>query len=76
MVAAVRGLSCAAPDMAAWDEGGNLPVSSSLRIRDFKSSNSSQTVEGAVVDSVDSVPSTRALSISPRARSVASEVDG
>lgn len=76
VVAAVRGLSWAAPEMAAWEEGGSFPVSSSLRIRDFKSSSSSQTVEGAVVDSVDSVPSARALSVSPRARSVTSEVDG
>lgn len=51
-------------------------MSSSLRMRDFKSSSSSQTVEGAVVDSVDSVPSARARSVSPRARSVTSEVDG
>lgn len=76
VVAAVRGLSCAAPDIAAWDDGGNFPVSSSLRILDFKSSSSSQTVEGAVVDGVDSVPSARALSVSARARSVVSEVDG
>ena len=52
-VVAVRGRS--AVDIAAAEETGNLPVNSNLRIRDFKSSNSSQTVEGAVVDIVDSV---------------------
>lgn len=52
-VVAVLGLS--ADDMAAADEGGNLPVNSSLRIRDLRSSNSSQTVEGAAVEAVDSV---------------------
>ena len=54
-VVAVRGLSVAG-DIAAPEDGGIRPVSSSLRILDFKSSSSSQTVEGAVVDMDDSVP--------------------
>lgn len=57
VVVAVRGLSPETLDIAAADEGGNFPVSSNFRILDFKSSNSSQTVDGAVVDKVDSVPS-------------------
>lgn len=36
------------------DVGGSRPVSSSFLIRDFKSSSSSQTVEGAVVEIVPS----------------------
>ena len=76
VVAAVRGLSLDVPEIAAWDDGGSFPVSSSLRIRDFRSSSSSQTVEGAVVDNVDSVPSARGFSASPRILSVASEVEG
>lgn len=75
VVAAVRGRSWAAPEIASCEDGGSLPVSSSLRIRDLRSSSSSQTVEGALVDRVDSVPS-RALSVSPRTRSGVSEVDG
>lgn len=43
--------------MAAPDVGGSFPVNSNLWIRDFKSSNSSHTVDGAVVETVDSVPS-------------------
>lgn len=42
-------------DIAAAEDGGSFPVSSNFRIRDFKSSSSSQTVEGAVVEMVDSV---------------------
>ncbi len=57
VVVAVRGRSRVALDTAAADELGSCPVSSSLRILDLRSSNSSQTVEGAVVESVDSVPS-------------------
>jgi hypothetical protein len=53
-VVAVRGLSFE-PVIAAADEGGSFPVSSSFLILDFRSSNSSQTVEGAVVEIVDSV---------------------
>ena len=63
-VVAVRGRS--AEDIAAAEDDGSLPVSSSFRIRDFRSSNSSQTVEGAVVDIVDSV----ALMSAYRGRSV------
>lgn len=57
VVVAVGGLSPDACDTAAPDVAGSFPVSSSFRIRDFRSSNSSQTVDGAVVDVVDSVPS-------------------
>lgn len=41
--------------IAAADDGGSFPVNSSFRILDFKSSSSSQTVDGAVVEIVDSV---------------------
>lgn len=57
VVAAVRGLSAAADDMAACEDGGNFPVNSRLRIRDLRPSSSSQTVDGALVDKVDSLPS-------------------
>jgi hypothetical protein len=57
VVVAVGGLSADALDIAAPDVGGSFPVNSSLCILDFNSSSSSQTVEGAVVDTVDSVPS-------------------
>ena len=57
VVVAVGGRSRTVLDIAAFDEAGNIPVISSLRILDFMSSSSSQTVEGAVVDTVDSVPS-------------------
>src|SRR5271163_3498385 len=56
-VVAVRGLSPVAEDIAAADEEGNFPVNSSFLMRDFRSSSSSQTVDGAVVDMVDSVVS-------------------
>jgi hypothetical protein len=75
VVAAVRGRSVDTLDMAAVDDEGNFPVSSSFLILDFKSSSSSQTVDGAVVDSVDSVPSSRAFSVSALARSAASDVE-
>lgn len=52
-VVAVRGRSVDV--MAAADEGGSLPVSSSFLILDLRSSSSSHTVEGAVVEMVDSV---------------------
>ena len=56
--AAVRGLSAEPFGIAAWEEEeGSLPVNSSFRIRDLRSSNSFQTVEVASVDTVDSVPS-------------------
>lgn len=63
VVAAVRGRSPETLDMAAADDEGILPVNSSFLIRDLRSSSSSHTVDGAVVDKVDSVvPSCRALS--------------
>jgi len=62
VVVAVRGRSPEADEIAAPDDGGNFPVNSSLRIRDFMSSSSSQTVDGAVVETVDSVPSPRGVS--------------
>lgn len=57
VVVAVGGLFSVALLTAADDVGGILPVSSSLCIRDLRLSNSSQTVEGAVVDAVELVPS-------------------
>ncbi len=57
VVVAVGGRSFEARDMAAPAVGGILPVNSSLCILDFKSSNSSHTVDGAVVETDDSVPS-------------------
>jgi hypothetical protein len=57
VVVAVGGLSPDACETAAPEVAGSFPVSSSFRIRDFKSSSSSQTVDGAVVEAVDSVPS-------------------
>lgn len=58
VVVAVGGRSVEARDIAAPEVAGNLPVNSNLCIRDFNSSNSSHTVDGAVVETVDSVPST------------------
>lgn len=76
VVAAVRGRSPETLDMAAAEDEGNLPVNSSFLIRDLRSSNSSHTVEGAVVDNVDSVvPSCLAFSPSNRARSAASDME-
>lgn len=57
VVVAVGGRSCEARDIAAPDVGGSLPVNSSLCILDLRSSSSSHTVDGAVVDTDDSVPS-------------------
>jgi hypothetical protein len=57
VVVAVGGRSFEARDIAAPEVAGNFPVNSSLCIRDLRSSNSSQTVDGAVVDTDDSVPS-------------------
>lgn len=74
VVVAVRGRSPDALDMAAADEAGSFPVSSSFRIRDLRSSSSSQTLDGAVVDNVDSVPSCLALSDSSRERSPTSDL--
>ena len=48
VVVAVCGRSPEPFDTAAPDVIGILPVNSSFRIRDFRSSSSSQTVEGAV----------------------------
>ena len=55
-VVVVRGLSELAPPpvTAAFEVGGIFPVSSSFLIRDLRSSNSSQTVEGAVCESTES----------------------
>ena len=61
VVVAVGGRSFNAFDIAAFDEFGSAPVSSSLRSLDFSSSSSSQTVDGAVVDTVDSVPAARGI---------------
>lgn len=57
VVVAVGGRSSESLDIAAPDVAGIFPVSSRRWIRDFRSSNSSHTVEGAFVDVVDSVPS-------------------
>jgi hypothetical protein len=57
VVVAVAGRSSDILETAAPEVDGSFPVSSSLLIRDFRSSSSSQTVDGAVVDAVDSVPS-------------------
>jgi hypothetical protein len=54
VVVAVGGRSSDNLDTAAPEVDGSLPVSSSL---DLRSSSSSHTVEGAVFDKVDSVPS-------------------
>jgi hypothetical protein len=54
VVVAVGGLSPVARETAAPDVAGGLPVNSSFRILDLRSSNSSQTVDGAVVDVVPS----------------------
>ena len=51
-VAAVRGLS-----ILPLLDGGIFPVPSSFRILNLRSSSSSHTVDGAVVETVDSVPS-------------------
>jgi hypothetical protein len=73
---AVRGLSLGLLYIAAADDGGSFPVSSNFLIRSLRSSSSSQTVEGAAVDKVDSVPSARDLSVSILARSFPSEAEG
>lgn len=57
VVVAVGGLSLDARDMAAPDVAGSFRVSSRRFMRDLRSSSSSHTVEGAVVETVDSVPS-------------------
>ncbi len=62
VVVAVGGLSADVCEMAAPDEGGNLPVNSNFLIRDFRSSNSSHTVEVAVVEEVEFVSVARDIS--------------
>lgn len=57
VVVAVGGRSSVNLDTAAPEVGGSLPVSSRRWMRDLRSSSSSHTVEGAVFDVVDSVPS-------------------
>jgi hypothetical protein len=57
VVVAVGGRSSDNLDTAAPEVDGSLPVSSSRCILDLRSSSSSHTVEGAVFDKVDSVPS-------------------
>lgn len=78
VVVAVGGLSLEARDIAAPDVGGSFPVNSNLCIRDLSSSNSSHKVDGAVVDTVDSVPSaTRGVSVlSCRCTSMVRETSG
>jgi len=49
---------------AVVEEVGSLPVSSRLLSRVFRVSSSSQTVEGAVVEAVDSVPPARDVRLS------------
>lgn len=75
-VFAVRGLSLEGLYMAAEDDEGSFPINSNFLMRSLRSSSSSQTVDGAVVDAVDSVPSNRDRSVSACARSVASDADG
>lgn len=53
-VVAVRGRYSSGLPIAALEVGGNFPVSSSFLIRDFRSSSSSHTVEGAVFESMES----------------------
>ena len=61
VVVAVSGRSPVVVAMAAPDEAGILAVSSSFFNLDFKSSSSSKIVEGAVVETVDSVPPARGV---------------
>ena len=77
VVVAVRGRSLDVEITAAPDDCGNFPTSSSLRNRDFMSSSSSQNVDCAVVEAVDSVPSARGVSgVEPRSMSVLRFVRG
>lgn len=57
VVVAVGGRSLKTFEMAASEVGGSFPVSSSFRILCLRSSTSSHIVEGAVVETVDAVPS-------------------
>lgn len=61
VVVAVGGRSVIALVIAAPDDVGILAVSSSFRSLDLRSSNSSKMVDGAVVETVDSVPSGRGV---------------
>ena len=74
-VFAVRGLSFVGVYIAAEDDEGSLPVSSSFLMRSLRSSSSSQTVDGAVMDNVDSLPSARDRSVSARGRPITSEFE-
>ena len=57
VVVAVRGRS-PEPFETAWpDVAGSFPVNSNFFIRDLSSSSSSQTVDGAVFEFTESVPS-------------------
>ena len=49
-------LACVVPDTVPFGALPILPVTSSFRMRDLRSSSSSHTVDGAVVETVDSVP--------------------
>ena len=57
VVVAVSGRSPVAVEIAAPDEAGSFAVSSSFLNLDLRSSSSSNMVDGAVVETVDSVPS-------------------
>jgi len=61
VVVAVGGRSFVTLVIAAPDDAGILAVSSSFRSLDLRSSSSSKIVEGAVVETVDSVPSARGV---------------
>jgi hypothetical protein len=55
---------------------GSFPVNSSLCMRDLRSSSSSHTVDGAVVETVDSVPSAGRGISGPSCMSVVRETKG
>jgi hypothetical protein len=76
VVVAVGGRSLEARDIAAPDVAGSFPVSSSRCMRDLRSSSSSQTVDGAVVDTVDSVPSAARGVTGPSFTSAVRETSG
>ena len=61
VVVAVAGRSPVATEIAAPDESGILPMSSSLFSLVLRSSISSHSVDGAFVDTVDMVPSARGV---------------
>lgn len=76
VVVAVGGRSLDIGETAVLDVAGSFPVNSSLCMRDFRSSNSSHTVDGAVVDTVDSVPSAARGESSASCISVLRETSG